>query len=211
MRNENAAQDARLILQLDRLRDEAEMRKARRWWRDEFRPRNAADYLKIESSHGSQENKWLRQVATFWGMAASFVLDGTLSEEALLRPEFSDEMFAIFAKVRPFLKQLRTHTRNPEFMANVEKVILGSKTGKERLREAAKHKRSASKAGASLPNFAGAQKQLMRRKGKRQRSQALFSARVSAREAPLAGSGEKLQSDRKLVLVRGNAVDHPRP
>ncbi len=105
MRNNNVAQDTRLIVQLDRLREEAEMRKARRWWRDEFWPRTAADYLKIEMAHGAEQNKWLRQVATYWGMAASFVLDGTLSEKAFLRPEFSGEMFAMFAKIQPFLKQ----------------------------------------------------------------------------------------------------------
>jgi hypothetical protein len=138
MRNNSVAQDARLIVQLDRLREEAEMRKARRWWRDEFSPRTAADYLKIETAHGSQQNKWLRQVVTFWGMAASFVLDGTLTEKAFLRPDFSDEMFAVFAKVQPFLKQLRARTQNPEFMMNVEQVILNSKEARERLREASK-------------------------------------------------------------------------
>lgn len=138
MRNNNAAQDARLILQLDRLRDDPEMRKARRWWRDDFWPRSAADYLKIEMAHGTQQNKWLRQVATFWGMAASFVLDGTLSEKAFLEPRFSGEMFAVFAKLHPFLKQLRGQTGNPEFMANLERVIFSSKMGRERLREASK-------------------------------------------------------------------------
>jgi hypothetical protein len=138
MRNNSVAQDARLIVQLDRLREEAEMRKARRWWRDEFSPRNAADYLKIETAHGSQQNKWLRQVVTFWGMAASFVLDGTLTEKAFLRPDFSDEMFAVFAKVQPFLKQLRARTQNPEFMMNVEQIILNSKEARERLRGASK-------------------------------------------------------------------------
>ena len=138
MRNNSVAQDARLIVQLDRLREEAEMRKARRWWRDEFCPRTAADYLKIEMAHGCPQNKWLRQVVTYWGMAASFVLDGTLSEKAFLRPDFSDEMFAVFAKVQPFLKQLRARTQNPEFMMNVEQVILNSKEARERLREASK-------------------------------------------------------------------------
>ena len=138
MRNNSVAQDARLIVQLDRLREEAEMRKARRWWRDEFSPRTAADYLKIETAHGSQQNKWLRQVVTFWGMAASFVLDGTLTEKAFLRPDFSDEMFAVFAKVQPFLKQLRARTQNPEFMMNVEQIILNSKEARERLRDASK-------------------------------------------------------------------------
>jgi hypothetical protein len=138
MRNNNADQDVRLILQLDRLREEDEMRKARRWWRDDFWPRSAADYLKIETAHGTQQNKWLRQVATYWGMTASFVLDGTLSERTFLRPEFSDEMFAVFAKVQPFLKQLRSRTQNPEFMMNVELFILNSKEARERLREASK-------------------------------------------------------------------------
>jgi hypothetical protein len=138
MRNNNSAQDARLIVQLDRLREEAEMRKARRWWRDEFWPRTAADYLKIETAHGAQQNKWLRQVATYWGMASSFVLDGTLSEKAFLRPEFSGEMFAMFAKIQPFLKQLRSRTQNPEFMLNVEQLIVNSKDARDRLREASK-------------------------------------------------------------------------
>lgn len=138
MRNNNADQDARLIVLLDRLRDEGEMRKARRWWSDEFSPRNAGDYLKIEMAHGTQQNRWLRQVATYWGMAASFVLDGTLGEKAFLRPQFSGEMFVMFAKVQPFLKQLRDRTNNPEFMANVEQLILTSKEARDRLREASK-------------------------------------------------------------------------
>ena len=145
MRNNSVAQDARLIVQLDRLREEAEMRKARRWWRDEFSPRTAADYLKIETAHGSQQNKWLRQVVTFWGMAASFVLDGTLTEKAFLRPDFSDEMFAVFAKVQPFLKQLRARTQNPELMMNVEQIILNSKEARERLRDASKRINTRSK------------------------------------------------------------------
>ncbi len=138
MGNSSSVQDARLILQLDRLRDEVEMRKARRWWNDEFSPRTAADYLKIEMAHGTPQNKWLRQVSTFWGMAASFVLDGTLGEKAFLRPQFSGEMFVLFAKVQPFLKQLRVRTNNPDFMANIEQLILRSKEARERLRDASK-------------------------------------------------------------------------
>jgi hypothetical protein len=150
MRNNNASQDARLILQLNRLREDAEMRQARRWWREKFWPRTPADYLKIEMAHGSQQNKWLRLVATYWGMAASFVLDQTLSEKAFLQPEFSAEMFVVFAKVHPFLKQLRRRMRNPEFMVNVQRVILNSKEARERLREASRRNSSLGKAGVSL-------------------------------------------------------------
>jgi hypothetical protein len=161
-----AAQDTRLILQLERLRDETEMRKARRWWRDEFRPRSAGDYLKVEMAHGTKENRWLRQVSTYWGMAAALVLDRTLSEKAFLRPEFSAEMFAVFAKVHSFLKQLRQRTRNPEFMANVERVILNSKEARDRLRELSK--RTAPRTREGVPTGSGIQGRGMDREGNRE-------------------------------------------
>jgi hypothetical protein len=134
LRKKPMNQDARLLLQLDRLQKQAEMHKARLWWRDEFWPDNAGDYLKIELAHGKKESRWLRQVPTYWGMATSFVLDGTLSEKAFLNAEFSQEMFRMFAKVRPFLTRLRKRTGNPDFMANVERFILESKEARKRLR-----------------------------------------------------------------------------
>ena len=75
MRNNNVVQDSRLILQLDRLRHEIEMRKARRWWSDDFSPRNfAGEYLKIEMAHGTQQkNRWLRQVTTWLGNGLLFL------------------------------------------------------------------------------------------------------------------------------------------
>src|ERR1700720_4129649 len=133
MRKRLLNQGAKLLLQLDRLRKEADMRKARLWWRDEFWPENAADYLKIEVAHGRKESRWLRQVATYWEMATSLVLDGSLSEKALLNPKLSREMFTVFAKIRPFLKQLRKQTANPNFMANVEGFILNSKASRKHL------------------------------------------------------------------------------
>jgi len=133
MRKRPLNQDAKLLLQLDRLRKEADMRKARLWWRDEFWPGNATDYLKIEVAHGRNEIRWLRQVASFPGLPTSLVLDGSLSEKALLNPELSQEMFTVFAKVHPFLKQLRKRTDNPNFMANVERFILNSKAARKRL------------------------------------------------------------------------------
>jgi hypothetical protein len=134
LRNKPMNQDARLLLQLDRLQEQAEMRKARLWGRDEFWPDNARDYSKIELAHGKKEGLWLRQVPTYWGMATSFVLDGTLSEKAFLDAEFSQEMFLMFAKVRPLLAQSRKSTGNPDFMANVERFILKSKEARKRLR-----------------------------------------------------------------------------
>jgi hypothetical protein len=53
-------------------------------------------------------------------------VDGTLTENAFLKLRFSQEMSIVFAKLRPILKDLRRQTDNPDFMANMEKVILNS-------------------------------------------------------------------------------------
>ena len=128
------AADAQLILQLYDLRREPEMRKARNWWVVDFWPQNTDDFMKIAGAMGSQENNWLRQVGGYWSMAASFVLHGALSEELFIQPAVSGEMFLIFAKVHPFLKELREKTGDTQMFANIEKVVTNSKFARERLK-----------------------------------------------------------------------------
>jgi hypothetical protein len=134
MAKKPTASDAQLILQLYDLRREAEMRKARNWWFVQFWPKNADDFMKIAFTPGSQENNWLRQVHGYWSMAASFVLHGTLSADLFLQPAVSGEMFIMFAKVQPFLKELREKAGDPEMFAVIERVIMGSKYGRERFK-----------------------------------------------------------------------------
>jgi hypothetical protein len=110
------------------------MRKARSWWLGEFWPQSADDFMKIAGAMGSQENNWLRQVGGYWSMAASFVLHGALSEELFIQPAVSGEMVFVFAKVQPFLKELREKSGDPQLFGNIEKVITGSKFGRERLK-----------------------------------------------------------------------------
>jgi hypothetical protein len=152
MSKKPTATDAQLILQLYDLRREAEMRKARHWWVAEFWPQSADDFMKIGGTMGSQENNWLRQVGGYWSMAASFVLHGVLSEELFIQPAVSGEMFLIFAKVHPFLKELREKMGDPHMFENIEKVITGSRFGRDRLKltlkrvEAMREKRAMAKA-----------------------------------------------------------------
>jgi hypothetical protein len=134
MSKKPTASDAQLIMQLYDLRREAEMRKARSWWFNEFWPQSADDFMKIAFNMGTQENNWLRQVSGYWSMAASFVLQGTLNEELFIQPAVSGEMFVLFAKVHPFLKELREKASDPHMFQNIEKVISGSKFGRERLK-----------------------------------------------------------------------------
>ena len=126
--------DATLILKLYNLRREAEIRKARNWWMAEFWPESADDFIKVAQAVGTHENNWLRQVPGYWELAASLVHHGTLNETLFLEPAFSGEMFFIFAKLHPFLKDLRDKMQNPGILANVEKVIKKTKAGQERLK-----------------------------------------------------------------------------
>ncbi len=129
-----SAMDGELILKLYELRREAELRKARNWWLWEFSPRTADDFLKVANAPGTQENHWLRQGASYWGMAAAFVRQGVLDEDLFLRPACSGEMFFLFAKVYPFLPELREKLGDPEVFLDVEKVVMGTKWGRERLK-----------------------------------------------------------------------------
>ena len=126
--------DADVILKLYDLRREAEIRKARNWWLAMFWPEGAADVLKVAHAMGTQENAWFRQVIGYWELAASLVIHGAVNEPLFLEPACSGEMFLIFAKLHPFLQDVREKMQNPRLLANVEAVIKKSKAGQERLK-----------------------------------------------------------------------------
>ena len=97
------------------------MRKARAWWFTGFWPAECRRLLKVAWAMGTQENNWLRQVRGYWSMAASFVVHGALNEELFLQPSVSGEMFIVFAKVYPFLKELREKSGDPQMFATSKK------------------------------------------------------------------------------------------
>jgi hypothetical protein len=134
MSKKPTAADAQLILQLYDLRREAEIRKAREWWTVKFWPNTADDFMKVGTALGTQENAWFRQVAGYWDMAASLVLHGTIHPDLFLEGGFSGEMFFIYAKIQPLLKELREKMNSPGLFRNVETVIMSSKAGRERLK-----------------------------------------------------------------------------
>ncbi|MFZ0733041.1 MAG: hypothetical protein WAM79_12005 [Candidatus Sulfotelmatobacter sp.] len=125
--------DAQLIAQLYDLRREAEMRKARAWWGGEFFPENADDFLKVAWAMGTQENSWLRQVGGYWGMVCSFLIHGALNEDLFLAPGFSGELFLIYAKIHPFIKDLRKKLNDPNAWKDVETAVTRTKWGRNRL------------------------------------------------------------------------------
>lgn len=149
MAKKAAPKDAQLLMQLYDLRREPEMRKARNWWLTQFWPNSADDFMKIASAFGTQENNWLRQAGGYWGMAAEFVLSGALHQDLFLRPAMSGEMFFLFAKVHPFLGELREKLGDPEAFRAIEKVINSTKWGRDRLQFVLKRVATAKERAAS--------------------------------------------------------------
>ena len=128
------AADAELILKLYDLRREPELRKARHWWVVTFSPQSLDDFMKVSGAFGTPENNWLRQVLGYWGMASSLVNHGTLNRELFLEPSFCGEMVLIYAKVRPFLKEIREKMKNQEFLGGIESLIMSTKKSREFLK-----------------------------------------------------------------------------
>ena len=123
--------DAELILKLYDLRREAVMRKAR----DSvafFWPQSAEEVVQLAMNFGSEQNAYFRQVVSYWEMAASFVLKGALNEELFM--ESAGEMLFVFAKLHPYLRELRTRLDAPEFFSRVEQLLNRSKSGKQKLK-----------------------------------------------------------------------------
>jgi hypothetical protein len=129
------AADAEVILKLYDLRREAEMRKARNWWLVTFWPQSVDDFTKVANAMGTQENNWIRQVTGYWEMAASMVAHGAVHPDLFLEPSFSGEMYFIFAKVRPFLDELREKLGSPSMLRNVEKVVNLTEESRARLKQ----------------------------------------------------------------------------
>jgi hypothetical protein len=107
------AADGELILKLYELRTETVMRQARAWMAGEFWPASADEFFALQREAGSQKYVWLRQVVTYWEMAASLVLHGALSADLFV--DCNPEPFFILAKLAPILPEI--HTRGTTFFA----------------------------------------------------------------------------------------------
>jgi hypothetical protein len=123
--------DAQIVLQLYDFRREAEMRKARAFVAN-FWPQSADEIVNLAMSFGSQENAWMRQVFGYWDMAACLALRGAIHPG--LAYDTLGEMWFVYAKVKPFLKEYRQKMGVPEAFANIEKFIESTPEGRQRMK-----------------------------------------------------------------------------
>jgi hypothetical protein len=111
--------DAEIILKLYDLRREEVMRKARSWVIGEFWPATAEDYFAVAMNPADPHGPYVRQVITYWEMAAAMVLHGAVSAELFV--DCNAEGFLLLAKFAPILDGIRE--RNPMFLAKTSDLV----------------------------------------------------------------------------------------
>jgi hypothetical protein len=112
------AKSADLIMKLYDLRREATMREARNWF-VAFFPTSADEVMKVMID--PKTSAFYRMVTTYWEMAAGFVVHGAIDREMFL--DSSGEFLIVFAKVQPFLKEIRESLGSPGYLKNLVAVV----------------------------------------------------------------------------------------
>jgi hypothetical protein len=112
-------ESARLNLELFKLRREPVLREARSWFLAEFNPETIEDVVRLI---GDERNASFRMVLGYWDMAASMVSSGAIDGKAFLAAH--GEVYLTFAKIHPFLDQMRAAAGEPEFCKHLESVVL---------------------------------------------------------------------------------------
>jgi hypothetical protein len=111
--------DAEIILKLYELRTESVMRQARAWVTGEFWPKTADELFAVLLNPAEPHNAFLRQVLTYWEMAAAMVLHGAVSAELFV--DCNAEGFFLLAKFAPILVGIRE--KNPTFMMKTSELV----------------------------------------------------------------------------------------
>src|SRR5579872_430904 len=143
-------ESAQLNLKLFDLRREPVLREARSWFLMEFHPESMAD---LTATVGGERNASFRMVIGYWDMAASLVTSGAIDAESFRAAH--GEIFAAFAKVQPFLSEMRTASGETRFCQHIEAVVMAvpdaeaiMERRRERLRALAKARRQQSGSAA---------------------------------------------------------------
>jgi hypothetical protein len=117
---ETKANDTLAILKLYEIRGEPVMREARRWFMSEFSPQSGHDIVQLLLS-GERESAFYRMVASHWDISASFVNNGGIDEKLFM--ESNTEHVVVFAKLQPFLTEVRELIDEPDYLIQLERLM----------------------------------------------------------------------------------------
>jgi tRNA-Thr(GGU) m(6)t(6)A37 methyltransferase TsaA len=129
-------ESALLNLQLFDLRREPVLRDARDWFIREFTPETFEEVAAVVSG---ERNAAFRMVLGYWDTAASLVTTGAVDRDAFLAAH--GEIFLAFAKIQPFLAQIRAASGETDFCRHMEAVVMAAPNAEAvltRRREAAR-------------------------------------------------------------------------
>src|SRR4029453_12544930 len=113
--------DALAILKLYEIRSEALMRQARAWFFSDFHPKSGLEILALMQS-GEKASAFYRMVSSNWEVAAALVNNGGIDEQMFL--EANSEHLVVFAKLQPFVSEIRETIGEPDYLTNLEKLVL---------------------------------------------------------------------------------------
>lgn len=113
--------DVIAILKLYEMRSEAVMREARAWFFTEFAPESGKDIVRLMLS-GQKQSAFYRMVVSHWDVAASFVNNGGIDEQLFL--EGNTEHIVVFAKLQPFINEVRETIGEPDYLSNLERLVM---------------------------------------------------------------------------------------
>ena len=118
------------ILKLYELRSEETMRKARDWFATGFHPESTQDILNVLVGDHSSD---FRMVASYWDMAAAFVVFGAINDEMF--NAINTEHVAVYAKLQPFLAEIRAMPGIPPYLylKHLEPVVQRIPDAEERV------------------------------------------------------------------------------
>lgn len=121
---------ADVLLKLYELRTETTLRRARNWFAYEFHPESAKDVLSVWLGPGHESAPY-RMVTSYWDMAATLVRHGAIP--TAMFNAANTEHVAVYAKLRPFLVEVREKTHYPDYLANLEQVVTGEPDSEMRI------------------------------------------------------------------------------
>ncbi|HVQ39959.1 MAG TPA: hypothetical protein VMS31_20630 [Pyrinomonadaceae bacterium] len=114
-------QDALVILKLYEMRSEPLMRTARKWFLTEFAPTSGQGIVGLLQS-GEKQSAFYRMVSSHWEVAAALVNNGGIDEKLFL--EANTEHLVVFAKLQPFIAEIRETIGEPDYLANLEQLVM---------------------------------------------------------------------------------------
>jgi hypothetical protein len=97
------------------------MRAARAWFFSEFNPKSGKEILALLQS-GEKQSAYYRMVGSHWEVAASLVNNGAIDEQTFL--EANSEHVMVFAKLQPFLPEIREMIGEPDYLRHLEQLVL---------------------------------------------------------------------------------------